>query len=376
MLFRSKFVRRVGSGVLLGALFLSSQALAQSNVTIRVMAANLTSGSNQRYETPGLNIFKGLKPDIVAIQEFNYASTGGAGINTPAAFRELLNTAFGTNFVYYRESGYSIPNGIISRYPMLASGSWVDSDTGVNDRGFAWARVDVPGTNDLYVVSVHLKASNSGSDVSRRATEAAELKALISTNFPAGAWIIVAGDFNIYSEGEATVATLSTFLSDRPVPADLNGGTNTNQGRTERYDRVLVSFSLTNTLVPMVMPSHTLPNGLVFVSTNYVPLTDFLPVQFGDSTVSGMQHMAVIKDFRITLPVTNPIVPAPLLVMSPEGVIRWNGVGNVTYTVQAKTNLYSPNWLTLGTATSTTTSFSFTNSSAGGAQTFYRVIYP
>jgi endonuclease/exonuclease/phosphatase family metal-dependent hydrolase len=376
MAFRSNLLRRAGSGLLLGTLLLSSHVRAQSNVTLRVVAANLTSSNNQRYETAGLNILKGLKPDIVAIQEFNYASSSGAGLNTPVAFREMLDNTFGTEFVYFRETGYSIPNGIISRHPMVASGSWVDSDTGVNDRGFAWARIDVPGTNDLYVVSVHLKASNSGSDVSRRAAQAAELKALISTNIPAGAWLIVAGDFNIYSKGEAAVTLLGSFLSDTPVPADLNSGTNTNRGRSERYDRVLVSFSLTNSLVPVVTPSHTLPNGLVFVSTNYSPLTDVPPVQFGDSTVSGMQHMAVVRDFEIVLPATNLVVSPPTLVMSAAGVLRWIGVSNTTYTVQTTTNLLSTNWLSLGTATSLSTNFGFTNSALDDSQRFFRVICP
>lgn len=372
--FKSKFLRLLTCALLLAALGRGDDLLGQSNVIVRVVTANLTSGSNMRYETPGLNILKGLKPDIVAIQEFNYASTRGAGINTTAAFREMLDDTFGTNFVYFRESGYAIPNGIISRYPMIESGSWVDSDAGVNDRGFAWARIDVPGTNDFYVVSVHLKASNSGSDVSRRAAEAAELQALISTNFPVNAWIVVAGDFNIYSEEEAAVATLHSFLSDRPVPTDLTGGTNTNLGRTERYDRVLLSSSFTYLLVPVVLPSHTLESGLVFVSTNYVPLTDVPPVQSGDSTVSGMQHMAVVKDFQITLLPPPVVVTPPMLTISSPNVIRWQGVSNVTYTVGTSTNL--THWVSIGTATSTTSSFSFTNVGAGDAQRFYRVTYP
>ena len=95
-------------------------ASAQSNVVVRVMGANITSGNNQSYLAPGLDIFEGLKPDIVAIQEFNYTSTTTNGVNTPAAFREMIDTAFGTNFVYYREpytASGDIPNGIISRYP-------------------------------------------------------------------------------------------------------------------------------------------------------------------------------------------------------------------------------------------------------------------
>src|SRR5664280_1942578 len=151
-------------------------ATAQSNMVVRVMTANLTTGSNQAYYTPGLDILQGLKPDVVAIQEFNYTSTTTNGVNTPAAFREMIDNTFGTNFAYFREpynNSGDIPNGIISHYPILSSGSRVD--TQVANRGFAWAQIDLPGTNDLYVVSVHLLTSSSGA----RATESTNLKALI-----------------------------------------------------------------------------------------------------------------------------------------------------------------------------------------------------
>ncbi len=72
-----------------------THAPAQSNVVVRVMGANITSGNNQSYLTPGLDIFEGLKPDIVAIQEFNYTSTTSNGVNTPAAFREMIDTPLG-----------------------------------------------------------------------------------------------------------------------------------------------------------------------------------------------------------------------------------------------------------------------------------------
>lgn len=327
------------------------RAPAQSNVIVRVMASNLTSGSNQRYETPGLNILKGLKPDVVALQEFNYASST-LGINTPAALREMVDATFGTNFVYFRESGYSIPNGIISRYPILASGSWVDSDTGISDRGFAWGRIDIPGSNDLYVVSVHLKASNAGSDATRRTAQVNEIKALITTNFPANAWIIVAGDMNIYDQSEGAVATFATFLSDSPVPADQNGDIDTNAGRNERYDRVLMSFSLTNALTPVVMPSRTYSNGLVFDSRVYTPLAEVSPVQSGDSGASQMQHMGVVRDFKITLAVAPPALPPTLtniMVAAGQFQFQVNGTVGSNYIVQATTNLNSPNWISLRT---------------------------
>ncbi len=383
MRFKSHVLRCAGRVMLPGAFCFSTGLLAQvpvvtqTNVIVRVMAANLTSGNFQRYETPGLNILKGLKPDVVAMQEFNCSNS--FGINTTAAIRAMVDDTFGTNFSYFREtnSGYAIPNGIISRYPMIASGSWVDNDTGVNDRGFAWARLDLPGTNDLYVVSIHLKASNASSDISRRAAEVAELKALISTNFPADAWLIVAGDMNVYLETEGAITNFTSFLSDSSVPADLNGGTNTNLGRSQRYDRVLPSFALTNSLVPVVLPSHTFANGLVFDSRVYAPLSDVPPVLSTDSGASMMQHMAVVKDFQIIYTITNFVaVSPPQLVIDSASVIHWQGVSNVAYTVQAKTNIAATNWLTLGTATSTTTSFSFTNSSADAPQRFYRVTFP
>ena len=84
-------------------IFLLTPVFAQSNVNIRVMAANL-NGNSQKYEPFALRIFSALKPDVVAIQEFNYTSTNGLNVNNAAAFREMVDLGFGTNFVYFREN--------------------------------------------------------------------------------------------------------------------------------------------------------------------------------------------------------------------------------------------------------------------------------
>ncbi|HWH72408.1 MAG TPA: endonuclease/exonuclease/phosphatase family protein, partial [Candidatus Sulfotelmatobacter sp.] len=280
-------VGRAGCGLLLGLLFISLRLSAQTptvpqtNTPLRIMSANL-NGNTQAYQPFALRIFQGLKPDIVAIQEFNY------GNNTAADFRAMLDTAFGTNFVYSRESGYNIPNGIISRYPILASGSW--DDPLVNDRGFAWAQVDLPGTNDLYVVSVHLYGSGTATD---RNSEATLLKTLIGTNFPANAWVVIAGDFNTANRSESAITTFKTFLSDSPIPTDAESGgdADTNEPRNKPYDYVLPSYSLATMLTNCVLGSHSFANGLVFDSRVYTPLSDVAPVQAGDST--NAQHMAV-----------------------------------------------------------------------------------
>lgn len=301
--------------VLLGAMLFSIPAPAQSNVTVRIMAANL-NGNTQSYQPFAIRIFQGLKPDIVAIQEFNYSN------NADADFRSLVDTAFGTNFVYYREpyagSG-DIPNGIISRYPILASGSWVDTVQSLPNRGFAWAQIAMPGTNSLYLVSLHLLTSSAGA----RSSEAANLKTLIQSNFPGNAWIVVAGDFNTDTRMESTtMTTFDSYLSDNPIPADNNGNSNTSQNRNHPHDYVLPCFSLTNFETATVFPSHAFPNGLVFDSTIYTPLSDVAPVLFSDST--NAQHMAVMKDFSFPAgndSGTNP----PVIVTQPQS--QTNAVG-------------------------------------------------
>jgi endonuclease/exonuclease/phosphatase family metal-dependent hydrolase len=275
-----------------------------ADAPLRIMSANL-NGNTQSYQPFALRIFEGLKPDVVAIQEFNY------GNNSDTDLRSLIDTAFGTNFSYFRETnGYSIPNGIISRFPIGAAGSW--DDPNVPDRGFAWAQILLPGTNPLYVVSVHLNGS-AGATV--RDTEASNIKSLVQSAF-SNAWVIVAGDFNTDSRTEACISTFKTFLSDNPIPTDAESGgdPDTNEPRNKPYDYVLPSFSMTNFLTTAVFPSHSFSNGLVFDSRVYQPLSDVNPVLINDST--NAQHMAVIKDFLISgvSTASNP----PVIVTQPQ----------------------------------------------------------
>jgi hypothetical protein len=325
MLLKSQVLRCVGNLMFSGALFFTVCAGAQSNLTFRAMAANITSGTLQSYETAGINIFKGLKPDVVAIQEFQYNSSSASN-----DLRTLVNTAFGTNYSFYCEPGYNIPNGIVSRWPILAAGTVPSPE--VSDRGFAWARIDLPGTNDLYVVSVHLYGSGSAS---QRNNEAMTITNLMGTNFPAGAWIFVGGDFNTDSRTEACVTTFKTRLSDSPIPVDNNGNSNTSEPRSKPYDYMLPSFSLTNYQTPVVLTSHTFNNGLVFDSEVYTPLTDVSPVASGDSHVSNMQHMAVVKDFLISVTATNSSTTnAPSITTPPQSQTVATG-SNAVFTVTA-----------------------------------------
>jgi endonuclease/exonuclease/phosphatase family metal-dependent hydrolase len=344
--------------------------VVSTNAVLRIAASNLSSGNGQNYDGPGIRILQGLRPDIVAMQEFNYGS------RSTADMQSLVNQITGTNgAAWFRETGYSIPNGIISRWPILQSGSWEDVDTGVNDRGFAWARIDVPGTNDLYVVSVHLKASSGTSNQTRRNDQATQLKNQIATNFPANAWIVVAGDLNTYSTAEPAIVTLGSFLRTSPDAVDNLGDPNTNAGRNSPYDHVFASHTLAANQVPTVIGNQAFANGLVFDSRVYTPLADVAPAQSGDSGVSGMQHMAVVKDFRISVQVTNIVeVPAPQLTLLATNRVGWNGPSNLTYTIEGTAGL--PAWTPLGTVGSGTTNYLFTNSAPAPASMLYRVRIP
>ncbi len=267
---------------------LATQESALS-VPVRLMAANTSSGNLQSYDPGhGIRIFQGTRPDVVMIQEFNY------GDNSSTAIRSFVNTAFGTSFYYYREGGAQIPNGVISRWPIIAAGEW--DDTQVSNRDFAWARIDVPGPKDLWVVSVHLLTSSS----STRNTEAQSLVSRIKASIPAGDYLAIGGDFNTGTRTESAFSTFSQVVTTgSPYPADRNGNTNTNATRAKPYDHVLVDSDLRAYQTSTVIGSSSFSAGLVVDTRVYSPLSDISPALSADSGATNMQHMAVIKDFIV-----------------------------------------------------------------------------
>ena len=256
---------------------------------IRIVAANLSSGNMQSYDPGhGARIMKGLAADVVLIQEFN------VGNNSAASVRAFVDDTFGPDFHYVRETGAQIPNGVISRYPVLASGVWPDAN--VSNRSFVWARLDVPGTSELFVVSVHLLTSSS----SNRNAEAMQIRDRIQTNAPVGDYVVIGGDFNTDTRSEACYTTLSSVVSTTgPWPADRNGNSNTNAGRNKPYDNILVSADLRPFEVPVVIGSSTFPNGLVADTRVYQPISELAPALASDSGATNMQHMAVVRDFEL-----------------------------------------------------------------------------
>jgi endonuclease/exonuclease/phosphatase family metal-dependent hydrolase len=261
--------------------------------TIRVMAANITSGNYQSYDPGhGTRIFQGLQPDIILIQEFNHSSISS-----------FISNTFGSDFQYFREGGAQIPNGVISRYPIVDSGEWDDSY--VSNRDHVWARINIPGDKDLWAISVHWLTNDSMRD-----EQAAELVNYINQNVPNDDYLIVGGDFNTDSRSELSLNILKNVVDiSAPFPKDQNGREGTNASRSKPYDAVYVDADLESFETPVVIGNQTFPGGLVFDSRVFSPLSAVAPVQSGDSGATNMQHMAVIRDFLLPGG-TNP-TPAP-----------------------------------------------------------------
>ncbi|MBN1296666.1 endonuclease/exonuclease/phosphatase family protein, partial [bacterium] len=257
--------------------------------TITIMAANLSSGDHQSYEAPGIRIFQGLQPDVVLIQEFSYES---------GSLDELVETAFGSDYTYMIETGNeTIPNGIVSRFPIIDSGEW--EDPLVPDRDFAWAIIDIPGNIHLQCISVHFKADSGSSGI--RAQEAQAILNHIAAAFDPLAYIVIGGDLNTRSLDEQALSILETELAvSAHVPMDQNGNRNTSEPRTKPYDWCIPNDVLNSRHAPLVIGASIYPDGLVFDSAVYTPLTEVSPVQTGDSHVNGMQHMAVMKAFEVS----------------------------------------------------------------------------
>ncbi len=251
-----------------------------------MVAANLTSGNDQSYDPgEGIRILQGIRPDVILLQEMNY------GAQTEEAMRDLVDQICGMECDYVRGGG-QIPNGVVSRYPILDGGTWPDPKA--NNRDFVWARLEVPGATDLWAVSVHLLTSSAA----ERDQEAALLVQHFNAVIPDLDYLVLGGDFNTGVRDEPAIATFAARLSvEGPYPVDNDGNENTSTTRTKPYDWVLPSPELRAVEGPVIIGDSQFDTGLVVDTRVYSPLDELSPAKDGDSGATNMQHMAVVRDF-------------------------------------------------------------------------------
>jgi endonuclease/exonuclease/phosphatase family metal-dependent hydrolase len=307
--------------------FMQCSGSGSATENVRILAGNLTSSGslttsagasvqiNETWDAGhGLRVLQGLKPEVALLQEFKtlfyeYDRTG-YWTNSDAALRDFVQTAFGDRYFAYRENrtgrNMGKPNGIVSYYPIKEAGEIPSALSNIQDRQHVWARIDIPGSRDLWVVSVHLYNGGGASD---RDTEAKDLvQKLKALDIPSTDFLVIGGDFNTNSRGEKAYDTLGQLIyvenesssdSVNNWPTDQSGNGDTNKNRDKSYDAVLVNTLLKNyqTRVVIGSASSLKRNGLVFDSRRFTPLSAVSPIQKND--MDAMQHMAVIKDFDI-----------------------------------------------------------------------------
>lgn len=263
---------------------LPARAAPRGTFQVTVASANLSDNTTQAYDSAGIRILQALKPDIVGIQEFNYKKGTSA---------DLVYELFGPGYHFTRERGGArLPNGVISRWPILESGQW--DDPYIQNRNFVWATIGIPGPKPLHVVSVHL-ASNRRD---LRALQARFLVRRIAEAFGKDAYVALCGDMNVTSRDAEALGILLEVMEDRHQPSDQSGNKNTNATRNRPYDYVLASAALDRCHVATVLNGRKFPEGLVFDTRLWNPPP--APARW-DDTARDLQHLPVLKTFAIPL---------------------------------------------------------------------------
>ena len=266
------------------AVVLGAGATPPKWATFTIATANLSDNTSQAYGAAGIRILQALQPDVLAIQEYNYKL---------GTSKDLAQRLFGPDSHFAREKGGArLPNGVMSRYPIVAFGQWEDPYVG--NRSFFWATVQIPGPKPLHVVSVHLVQNHS----ERRLPEARHLLELIRKQFPEGDYVALCGDFNVATRDSAALAALTNWFDDSAQPVDQAGNKNTNASRNRPYDYVLPNPALAPYHAPTVLAGQTFSAGLVFDSRLWNPLPP--PAEWED-TARDLQHLPVMKTFQIPL---------------------------------------------------------------------------
>lgn len=269
------------------------------NTVVRLVTGNITSGNHQSYdEGHGLRIFRGLKPQIALVQEFNFGSCSARDL------RQMVIQGFGERFfhvVQSRSDVVTIPNGIVSYYPIKSWG--ILKDITLDERDHVWARIDIPGKADLWAVSIHFSTKSE----KRQKSIADLVERLGELGIPKGDFVAVGGDFNTASrtqdKGLAFLDNTGLIVldTDDDCPIDQSGNDNTNGSRQKDYDAIYTSQNLKDLQTPVIISGaqNLTERGLVFDSRVFTPLSAVAPVKKNDSGASNVQHMAVVKDYAI-----------------------------------------------------------------------------
>lgn len=169
--------------------------------SITVLTLNAHMGFNlfnRRFVLPELReAIRAVAADVVFLQEVmgEHAQHAARVPGWPGAQYEFLADSLWSEHAYGRNAAYPHGhhgNALLSKFPILSQDNRDVSVRGHEQRGLLHCVLDVPGsTRPLHAICVHL-----GLRESHRRRQLALLCSEVEERVPAGAPLVVAGDFN------------------------------------------------------------------------------------------------------------------------------------------------------------------------------------
>lgn len=311
-----------------------------------------------------------LNPDIIALNEI------------PNGFRyEMTNwmTAFFPTYQLVVSPGTdgSIRSGVISRYPITRSQSWLDGVSltnfgynGTYTRDLFEAEIVVPGaTESLHLFSTHLKSAADPDSQQRRAAECSAVSNFFVNVFlPTNGWkpYLLTGDLNedinlpmsqnlqaIQRLTNGTGLKLTTPLN----PFTLTRYTHSIQGSLDaRFD--------------YVMPANVLASN---IAASQVFRTDLLPPPLplnlnSNDDIVASDHLPLVMVFNYP----DPQLLVALGVSNQTVTLTWPALIGRKFAIQASTDLTT--WTAVASNLIALTAQSTWTTSTTNAARFYRVV--
>jgi endonuclease/exonuclease/phosphatase family metal-dependent hydrolase len=355
---------------------------AFSYLTYNVHGNGLTNWSTNLWHVQAIGRqMQYLNPDIITFNEIPVTN------NCTAQMTDFV-TAFRPGYYLVTNSADdgSIRSVILSRYPIVASRSWLHgaelapfgytnaSPAPYFTRDLFEAQISVPGfPRPLHVFVVHLKSGQDANSVSKRAAEAGAVSNFFATVYlPANGDepYVLSGDMNedILWPSVSQPQSLRRLVSPPTglhLPTPLNPFTgseatwsiqNTNIGPTVRYDYILPCTALFSNIT----------GGQVFRTDLLNPVPANL---YGNDDRTASDHLPVFMAFAnpfngpfrlLSVGMTNHIVS-----------LTWESQTNRSYRIEVSSNLIT--WTPLASNLVATGAHVTFSTNAAAAPRFFRV---
>jgi endonuclease/exonuclease/phosphatase family metal-dependent hydrolase len=317
-----------------------------------------------------------LNPDIITFNEIPVTN------NCTAQMMDFV-TAFRPGYYLVTNSmddGY-IRSVILSRYPIVASTSWLHGSDltpyGYTGSGFTRdlfeAQISVPGfPQPLHVFAVHLKSAQDADSSAKRAAEAGAVSNFFATIYlPANGQqpYVLSGDMNedILRPPVSNPQSIQRLIS-APTGLQLTTAVNPLTG-SERTWSIQDADGLTvryDYILPCTMLFSNLVGGQVFRTDLLYPVP---PNLYSNDNIIASDHLPVFMVFAN--PFNTPFRLLSIGVSNQIVSLTWESTSNRQYHVEISSNLTA--WTPLVTNLAATgADFTFTTNVPGDVK-FFRV---